>query len=208
VARPAPGSAEPIRPVMVKTLSVRKAKIRTASVAPVEVASPPPPAPSRAVSARAAYAADAPETPAGGRPAVLGVMPARTVIATPAELPPAAPAATAPAGERTAPAPVAAAPAETTHSTSPAPAAPKIAARSGWVIQVGAFVVEADAKQRLTAVQGKLRALASADPFTESVIKGDKTYYRARFAGFDKDQAEAACRQLKRNDIACMALRI
>ena len=49
--------------------------------------------------------------------------------------------------------------------------------------------------------------LAAADPFTETVQKGDKALYRARFAGFDKDQAEAACKQLKRSDIDCMALK-
>ena len=49
--------------------------------------------------------------------------------------------------------------------------------------------------------------LAAADPFTERVQKGDTTFYRARFAGFDKSSAEAACRQLKRNDFACMALK-
>jgi D-alanyl-D-alanine carboxypeptidase len=50
-------------------------------------------------------------------------------------------------------------------------------------------------------------ALASADPFTERVQKGDKALFRARFAGFDKTTAEAACRQLKRSDFACMAVR-
>jgi D-alanyl-D-alanine carboxypeptidase len=39
------------------------------------------------------------------------------------------------------------------------------------------------------------------------VTSGDKTLYRARFAGMQKDQAEAICRQLKRNDIACMTLK-
>ena len=50
--------------------------------------------------------------------------------------------------------------------------------------------------------------LNKADPYTERTIKGEKTYYRARFAGFDRDQAEAACKQLKRSDIVCMALKI
>jgi D-alanyl-D-alanine carboxypeptidase len=49
--------------------------------------------------------------------------------------------------------------------------------------------------------------LAAADPFTERVQKGDKALYRARFAGFDKQTAEAACRQLKRSDIDCMAVK-
>ena len=51
------------------------------------------------------------------------------------------------------------------------------------------------------------RVLASADAFTERVVKGEKALYRARFAGFEKDEAEAACNYLKRNDIACMPLR-
>ena len=40
--------------------------------------------------------------------------------------------------------------------------------------------------------------LAGTDPYTETVLKGGTTYYRARFAGFDQDKAEAACKYLKR----------
>jgi len=50
--------------------------------------------------------------------------------------------------------------------------------------------------------------LRKADAYTERTQKGAKTYYRARFAGFDRDQAEAACKRLKREDVACMALKI
>jgi len=39
------------------------------------------------------------------------------------------------------------------------------------------------------------------------VQKGDKALYRARFAGFDRGAAEAACRELKRSDFECMAVR-
>ena len=50
--------------------------------------------------------------------------------------------------------------------------------------------------------------LAKADPFTEPVVaKGDKKLYRARFAGLDRDQAEAVCKTLKRSDISCMTIR-
>ncbi len=79
---------------------------------------------------------------------------------------------------------------------------------SGWVIQIGAFDAEDEARQHLSQAQLKLHTmLAAADPFTERVQKGDATLYRARFAGFDKATAEAACRQLKRSDFACMALK-
>ena len=80
--------------------------------------------------------------------------------------------------------------------------------RGGWMIQVGAFDVEKDAKERLTLAQAKAKAqLAKASPFTEPVAKGAKTLYRARFAGLDKTQAEMACKRLKRSDIPCMLLR-
>jgi len=89
-----------------------------------------------------------------------------------------------------------------------------VAARSGpthtgWMVQVGAFDVERDAQQRLTNAHAKVgHALDNADPFTEPVMKGDKTLYRARFAGFQqKDEADAVCKQLKRNDIDCMTIR-
>ena len=49
--------------------------------------------------------------------------------------------------------------------------------------------------------------LGTADPFTERVQKGDKSLYRARFAGFDKTTADAACKQLKRNDFECMTVK-
>jgi D-alanyl-D-alanine carboxypeptidase len=80
--------------------------------------------------------------------------------------------------------------------------------RSGWVIQVGAYPGEDEAKSRLKTVQGVARSiLASAEPFTERVVKRDATLYRARFAGLDRDEAEAACKYLKRNDIACLAIK-
>jgi D-alanyl-D-alanine carboxypeptidase len=83
-----------------------------------------------------------------------------------------------------------------------------VRAHGGWLIQIGAFDAEDEAKQHLSAAQSKLHAqLAAADPFTERVQKGDKQLYRARFAGFDKETAEATCKQLKRNDFECMALK-
>jgi len=48
---------------------------------------------------------------------------------------------------------------------------------------------------------------SGADAFTETVTKGDKKLYRARFAGLDRDEAEAACKYLKRNEIACMTIK-
>jgi D-alanyl-D-alanine carboxypeptidase len=92
----------------------------------------------------------------------------------------------------------------------PVPAAAEPAARrAGWVIQVGAFDDEKDAKQRLEAAQSKAKdLLGRADPFTErAVIKGDKIMFRARFAGLEKYQAEAACKHLKHSEIPCMLVK-
>jgi D-alanyl-D-alanine carboxypeptidase len=78
----------------------------------------------------------------------------------------------------------------------------------GWMIQVGAFPEENEAKQRLTAAQEKAREqLGQANPFTERTSKGAKAMFRARFAGLDKDQAETACKHLKHSEIPCMVLK-
>ena len=82
-------------------------------------------------------------------------------------------------------------------------------ARTGWIIQVGALESEAEARQRIEAARSQAHGLlAKADPFTETVVaKGDKKLFRARFAGLDRDQAEAVCRALKRSEISCITLR-
>ena len=41
----------------------------------------------------------------------------------------------------------------------------------------------------------------------EATVKDGTTYYRARFAGLNKDQAEAVCSYLKRNDVECVAIK-
>jgi len=79
---------------------------------------------------------------------------------------------------------------------------------SGWIIQVGAFEDESEAKQRLAAAKSKAESqLGKADQFTERFAKGDKLFYRARFAGLDKSQAMIACRQLKRSEIPCIVVK-
>ncbi len=71
-----------------------------------------------------------------------------------------------------------------------------VAAHTGWIIQVGALESESEARQRIEAARNQAHGLlAKADPFTEPVVaKGDRKLFRARFAGLDRDQAEAVCR--------------
>ena len=244
------GSTDPIRPVLVKTLSV-KAGTQTASLAAMQVPSPPAVEP-QPVRAAAPVAPPAPVVAVKPEPPVLQPAPVLVVAAKPEPAPaPSAPpvvakieaplpalvaankpevpalsfAAVAAKAEQAVPLPVpspraaasAAAPARVAATAEPAPApaparAPTPAAkpqhRSGWMIQVGAYPGEQAAKQRLTTVQSKAaKMLTRAEAFTETVEKGGTTLYRARFAGLDKDSAEAACKYLKRNDVECVTIK-
>jgi D-alanyl-D-alanine carboxypeptidase len=236
--RTAAGSTDPIRPVLVKTLSVKAGT--TASLAPMHVSAPAPaePAPVRAaapVAAPAPVVALKPEPPAP-QPAPVVVAAAKPEPA-PAPFPPPvaakieaplpalvtaskpdvpAPALSfAPIAAKAEPAaaPVAAPARVAAAEPAPAPArasapAAKPQHRSGWIIQVGAFPGEQEAKKRLASAQTKAaKLLTKAEAFTETVEKGGTTLYRARFAGLDKDSAEAACKYLKRNDVECVAIK-
>jgi D-alanyl-D-alanine carboxypeptidase len=167
-------------------------------------------------------------------PVVASVQPHRQVIR--AETPPApVPASTlAFAATRSAPAPAAAtgnpnprpgvlgtinASQLTTASVSPrpvqmaspgtAPVAEAPARRRGeWSIQIGAFPTEAAAQETLReAREASGRQLGSADPYTEKVERSGMTLVRARFAGFDRASADAACRALRSSDYDCMPVR-
>lgn len=79
---------------------------------------------------------------------------------------------------------------------------------NGWIIQLGATDDEAKAKDILQRARAQGRAvLAKAEPFTEKVSKGRSTLYRARFSGFDEDNAQTACKSLQRSGFSCFAAR-
>jgi len=184
--------------------------VQTASIAPLQLtaaAEPPAPVTTQSTPQPSALApvkaAVLPFPPPGTRPGAIAGLPSHVTTGSVAE---AAPAPTV------APAPSAAPAAPASAALTPAPArsapAPQTQAHVGWIIHVGAFPAEGEAKQRLSAVQSKAsKFLASADAFTESVSKGDATLFRARFAGLGKDQAEAACNYLKHNDVDCMTIK-
>jgi D-alanyl-D-alanine carboxypeptidase len=213
------GSNDPIRPVLVKTITYRTVTVRSASMQPMPVLVPAGAA-NQPVVAQAQQAAPASPPPmaapiersaeAAPRPAEIHVAEAEAKGAAPE-----APHFSLASRELTpipAPAKAEHGPAETAKiapaQQPPAvPAAPQHA-HGGWVIQIGAYGGEQEAREHLSEALSKVHgALAAADPFTERVEKGDKSFYRARFAGFDKATAEAACRQLKRSDFACLALK-
>jgi D-alanyl-D-alanine carboxypeptidase len=77
---------------------------------------------------------------------------------------------------------------------------------SGWMIQIGATDDPSEASDLLAHAKARgPRLLGDAQPLTEKVQKGDTTLYRARFAGLAADDAQAACRSLKRSGFACFA---
>jgi D-alanyl-D-alanine carboxypeptidase len=203
-----PGSSEPMKPVKVKTVQIKAGQMKMASAASsqsITSAIPPVrtevPETSGAVVAKAdkvdAARTDMPPQPAnfGTGNGVLGVLPASSIPASPSSQ-------TMAYADPNA------------HAQQPQAfqqngAIKPVIARTGWIIQVGALDSESEARERIEAARSQARGLLSkADPFTEPVVaKGDKKLYRARFAGLDRDQAEAVCRTLKRSDISCITVK-
>jgi D-alanyl-D-alanine carboxypeptidase len=204
--RAAAGSNDPIQPLLVKTVSYRIAPVPPAPLAPmpalVAAPAPQPEAPRIVVASAdtvppvtiAAVKSD-PIKPDAPKPDVAKEVPKTEIPKT--EVPKTEVATIAPASPE---------PAKAEPAKSEPPA--QVRARGGWLIQIGAYPGEDEAKQHLSAARSKVRdKLSAADPFTERVLKGDKALYRARFAGFDKATADATCKQLKRNDFDCITVK-
>jgi D-alanyl-D-alanine carboxypeptidase len=204
--QPVPGSTEPIRPHLVKTFVVRATPTKT--VAAVSLLAPEPiaarnalaPAPSAPATASRTEARtdDLPPPPPGARPGVLGVLSSKDLTQAPAQR--TMTASIAPV------APVA--PASSRDTSIPAATAQHVAERkprtSGWIIQVGAFEDRDEAREKLAGAKSMVgNLLKGAEPYTEVFSKGEKRYYRARFAGLTEGTAEQACKELKKNKVAC-----
>lgn len=212
---PSPGSTEPIRPHLVKTFSVKAGA--TKAVTAMSMLAPEP------IAARNAFAAaptshamkssahsdaeirpdsDTLPPPPGAKPGVLGVLTAKDMTHKDMAQPPV---------QRTVTASIApAAPAAVRDVAKPAPAAMPVAERkprtSGWIIQVGAFEDRDEAREKLADAKGRAgNLLKGAEPYTEVFSKGEKRYYRARFAVLNESAAEQACKELKKSKIACFA---
>ena len=223
-----PGSSEPMKPVRVKTVQVKAGATKLASAAPAQHAPP-------VTSAIPQPPAGVPETSNAvvARAAETRVEPARQEYAPPAmrtELPPQPPGhgtgngllGVLPASSLTAAAPASAPAPQVVAAVSPAPQPPAqpqapqhdvatrpAAVHTGWIVQVGALESEDEAQKRIEAARSSARGLLTkADPFTEPVVaKDNRKLYRARFAGLERDQAEAVCKALRRSDISCITVR-
>jgi D-alanyl-D-alanine carboxypeptidase len=231
-----PGSAEPMKPVRVKTVQVKAGPVKLASagsaqpittnaiapraevaetstavVAKVEKAEPAKTEFERPAIVRPDRAgAVLPPQPAGHGTGngVLGVLPASSAAAAPAPAPSQAMAYAAPARAEPPPPAQVAPPQAVQQNAAIKPVIPA-SARTGWIVQVGALESESEAMQRIEAAKSSARGMLNkADPFTEPVVaKDNRKLFRARFAGLERDQAEAVCRALKRADISCITVR-
>ncbi|MQB28772.1 D-alanyl-D-alanine carboxypeptidase [Agrobacterium tumefaciens] len=97
-------------------------------------------------------------------------------------------------------------------TTASVASAPSVSARfeapqGGWVIQIGASPDENSARGLLQNAQEKGgAALRSAKPFTVAFSKDGSQIYRARFGGFDGQNAAVnACNVLKKKGVSCWA---
>ena len=93
--------------------------------------------------------------------------------------------------------------------TGPSPKASTKSVRysGAYHVQVGAFMSQDEAENRLGAVQQRAATLLDGHlPFTASFMKDDREWYRARFAGFSKDDAQAACASLKKMSLDCVVM--
>jgi D-alanyl-D-alanine carboxypeptidase len=215
-----PGSSEPMKPVKVKTVQVKAGQVKLASAGSPQPATP----------VTSAIPPARPEVPETSNAVVTkaetnkAVEVARTEAAKPAAAKPEMPPQPANHGTGNGVLGVlpasSAQPVQAMAYADPAPrpqpqaiqqngAIKPAAARTGWIIQVGALESESEARLRIEAARNQAHGLlAKADPFTEAVVaKGDRKLFRARFAGLDRDQAEAVCRTLKRSDISCITVR-
>jgi D-alanyl-D-alanine carboxypeptidase len=219
-----PGSSEPMKPVRVKTVQIKAGQLKLASAGPAQPATPVTSSISSAVRPEVPETSNAVVAKAETNKAETNKEVARSEIAR-TEMPPqpanhgtgngvlgVLPASSAPPSVSSQ-AMAYADPAS--RSSSPPQAIQQngaikpVTAHTGWIIQVGALESESEARLRIEAARNQAHGLlAKADPFTEAVVaKGERKLFRARFAGLDRDQAEAVCRTLKRSDISCITVK-
>jgi D-alanyl-D-alanine carboxypeptidase len=95
----------------------------------------------------------------------------------------------------------------TSSNPLPKPSARKVQYDGAYHVQVGAYMSQDEAENRLGMVQQRAMALLDGHlPFTASFMKDDKEWYRARFAGFSKADAQAACAALKKMSLDCVVM--
>jgi D-alanyl-D-alanine carboxypeptidase len=184
---------------------------RTADVRRAIAAAPAPPTKTVASTiVSAAPQAPRPVVAAAAQPAPAAAQPVSAFAPPPAQAGPQLRWTTGPQPAKAAPGRQAATTVAQADPVTTASTAKPSAARTGFVIQLGATDDESKAKAILDNAKSRNRqALADASAFTEKVQKGDATLFRARFGGFDDNKdANAACGALKKSGFNCFVQRI
>jgi D-alanyl-D-alanine carboxypeptidase len=222
-----PGSSEPMKPVRVKTVQVKAGQVKLASAGAPQPSSPVtnaiPPARADVPETSNAIMAKATEKATEARAAPARLEPAK-IETTRTDLPPQPPGhgtGNGLLGVLSASSVPAASNSQAMAYADPSPRPPQppavqqngaikpLVTHTGWIVQVGALESESEAQQRIDVARNQAHGLlAKADPFTEPVVaKDNRTLFRARFAGLERDQAEAVCKTLRRSDISCITVR-
>jgi D-alanyl-D-alanine carboxypeptidase len=83
----------------------------------------------------------------------------------------------------------------------------KAALAPSWQIQIGAFPTKDGAMRMIDkALALDLNPLTGKTAIAVPITRGSSTLYRARFSGFDKTSARAACKELARKGVSCLPL--
>jgi D-alanyl-D-alanine carboxypeptidase len=189
---PASGTAPaPARPQMVKAATPAPALIPQA-VKPAPAAKPTLTA---AVAELETYVTPSPAKAKKPSFAMASVVPEPSTVGTPNE------EAQGDIGEPSA--------ADNASLTEPrAKKGPKPKVSGAFHVQVGAYTSESEAENRLGVVQSRASDLLDGHlPFTTSFTKDNSEWYRARFAGFSKGDAQSVCQSLKKMSVDCVVMR-
>ncbi|MDR3372530.1 MAG: SPOR domain-containing protein [Ancalomicrobiaceae bacterium] len=214
----------PVAPAPVKTTSLGTPDV--APQAPVAanppVAAPLPPEPPRVVPEKPALAAKpaalAPAPVIQPKPAVVAPKP---VVTATAPVSPNAPRLVKPAPQPTTadngPLQLGPAPGEPTRVASTVPAAAPVApphvqttdaGGADYMVAISSHRSDAEARRALTDLERKFASLGVKNgDVQQAELAGRGTYYRARLAGGNKEQAASLCTQIKAQGVDCWVLK-
>ncbi len=95
---------------------------------------------------------------------------------------------------------------ETEGKTQVASTMPTIPQEQNWDIQIGAFSNYAKARNYALEVKQKSRTLANKEIHIEPISTGAAIIYRSKIIGFEKREADAACKSLKKSNKSCIVV--
>jgi D-alanyl-D-alanine carboxypeptidase len=99
--------------------------------------------------------------------------------------------------------------APSTASEDESAPAPTNLPKGAFHIQIGAYQSKGEAERQLAAVRDRAgTVLGKYAPYTSQVKRGDKTFFRARYVGFDaQSSAAGVCGELKQMEIDCLVMK-